>query len=175
MAGPQTVWQSLADKVGSLAPSSFQAPPWLVDEGQRRLVLLLNHVLQQEKAAQERLSKKKGSVAHVRYGLFAINFVVTPAGLLDLADPQAAPDLVLTLPTEQPLQTLRTLLAGKPPAMTIEGDVQLAGEVAWLAENVRWDAEEDLARLMGDAPAHALCQGARQLVAGLRKFLARQK
>lgn len=156
-----------------MTPSFFQPPAWVVDEAQSRLVLLLNHVLQQEKVAQERLSKKKGSVAHIRYGLFAIDLVVTPAGLLDLADPNAVPDLVLSLPTGQPLQTLRTLLAGKPPAMTIEGDVQLAGEVAWLAENVRWDAEEDLSRLLGDAPAHALCQGARQLLAGLRKFLAK--
>jgi ubiquinone biosynthesis protein UbiJ len=37
----------------------------------------------------------------------------------------------------------------------IEGDVQLAAEVNWLVDHVRWDMEEDLSRLMGDAPAHA--------------------
>lgn len=37
------------------------------------------------------------------------------------------------------------------PAVSIEGDVQLAAEVAWLVDNLRWDVEEDLSRLIGDA------------------------
>ena len=31
-----------------------------------------------------------------------------------------------------------------------------AAEVQWLVDHVRWDLEEDLARLFGDAPAHAM-------------------
>jgi ubiquinone biosynthesis protein UbiJ len=51
--------------------------------------------------------------------------------------------------------------------------VQLAAEVAWLADNLRWDIEEDLARVLGDVPAHALAQAARRLVQALRPLLAR--
>jgi ubiquinone biosynthesis protein UbiJ len=36
--------------------------------------------------------------------------------------------------------------------------VQLAAEVNWLADHVRWDLEEDLARVIGDVPAHTLAQ-----------------
>ena len=57
--------------------------------------------------------------------------------------------------------------------MKIEGDVQLAAEMGWLAENLRWDAEEDLSRLIGDAPAHAIAEAGRRLFAGLKQFLAR--
>ncbi|OZA95048.1 MAG: hypothetical protein B7X59_12615 [Polaromonas sp. 39-63-203] len=128
----------------------FQPPSWVVDEGQQRLVLFLNHVLMQEKAAQDRLARQKGRVVHLRVGLFAIDLLVTPAGLLDRAPPGA-----------------------KAPAVTIEGDVQLAAEVGWLADNLRWDVEEDLSRVIGDAPAHALADAARRLVGGLRQFLAR--
>ena len=55
--------------------------------------------------------------------------------------------------------------------MRIEGDVQLAAEVNWLVDNLRWDMEEDLSRLMGDAPAHALMQGVRGMGQALRQFV----
>ena len=153
--------------------SRFQPPAWVVDEGQQRLVLFLNHVLMQEKQAQDRLLRQKGRVVHVRWGLFAIDLVVTPAGLVDRAPPSAKPDLLLSLVTESPLVMVQSALAGKAPPVKIEGDVQLAAEVGWLAENLRWDAEEDLSRLVGDAPAHALADTGRRLVVGLKQFLAR--
>jgi ubiquinone biosynthesis protein UbiJ len=55
----------------------------------------------------------------------------------------------------------------------IEGDVQLAAELAWLSDNLRWDFEEDLARLLGDIPAHALADAGRKLVAALRPWLTK--
>lgn len=150
----------------------FQPPAWLVNEGQQRLVLFLNHVLLQEKAAQDRLVRQKGRVIHVRWGLFAIDLLVTPAGLVNRAAPGAKPDLLLSVATESALSVLQSVLAGKAPPVKIEGDVQLAAEMGWLAENLRWEAEEDLSRLIGDAPAHALADAGRRLLAGLKQFLA---
>lgn len=151
----------------------FQPPAWVVDEGQQRLVLFLNHVLMQEKQAQERLLRQKGRVVHLRWGLFAIDLVVTPAGLADRAPAFSKPDLVLTVAVESPLAAVQAALAGKAPPVKIEGDVQLAAEIGWLAENLRWDAEEDLSRLIGDAPAHALADVGRRVAAGLKQFLAK--
>ena len=150
----------------------FRPPAWAVDEGQQRLVLFLNHVLQQEKQAQDRLLRQKGRIVHVLWGKFAIDLIVTPAGLVDRAPPAAKPDLVLSLAAESPWVMLQSALSGKAPPVKIEGDVQLAAEVGWLAENLRWDAEEDLSRLIGDGPAHALADAGRRLMAGLKKFLA---
>ncbi|WP_411877357.1 hypothetical protein [Polaromonas sp. YR568] len=151
----------------------FQPPAWVVDEGQQRLVLFLNHVLMQEKQAQDRLLRQKGRVVHLRWGLFSIDLVVTPAGLVDRAATGAKPDLTLAVATESPLTVMQSVLAGKPPPVKIEGDVQLAAELGWLAENLRWDAEEDLSRLIGDAPAHAAADAGRRLFEGLKQFLAR--
>jgi ubiquinone biosynthesis accessory factor UbiJ len=53
----------------------------------------------------------------------------------------------------------------------IAGDVQLAAEVNWLVDNVRWDVEEDLSRLVGDVPAHAIGDAGRALVKALRQFI----
>lgn len=151
----------------------FQPPAWVVDEGQQRLVLFLNHVLLQEKQAQERLYCQKGRVVHLRWGLFAIDLIVTPAGLADRAPAFSKPDLVLSVAAESPLAVLQSVLAGKTPPVKIEGDVQLAADIGWLAENLRWDAEEDLSRLIGDAPAHALADVGRRLASGLKQFLTK--
>ncbi|WP_426146020.1 ubiquinone biosynthesis accessory factor UbiJ [Polaromonas sp. DSR2-3-2] len=151
----------------------FQPPAWVVDEGQQRLVLFLNHVLLQEKQAQERLLRQKGRVVHLRWGLFAIDLIVTPAGLADRAPAFSTPDLVLSVAAESPLAVAQSVLAGKTPPVKIEGDVQLAADIGWLAENLRWDAEEDLSRLIGDAPAHALADAGRRLATGLRQFLTK--
>ena len=152
----------------------FQPPAWMVGEGQQRLVLFLNHVLLQEKQAQSRLLRQKGRVAHIRWGLFAIDLIVTPAGLLDLAPPFSRPDLVLSVTAESPMVMFQAVLAGKAPTVKIEGDVQFAAEVGWLADNLRWDAEEDLSRLIGDVPAHALASAGRRIAAGLKQFLVQK-
>jgi ubiquinone biosynthesis protein UbiJ len=52
--------------------------------------------------------------------------------------------------------------------------VQLAAEVNWLIDHVRWDLEEDVARLIGDAPAHTLVQTAKRAVDALRSFVQQQ-
>ena len=161
---PFSLLQSLATR--------FQPPAWVVDEGQQKLVLFLNHVLMQEKEAQNRLLRKKGSVIHVRWGMFGLDLLITPAGLLDRAVPGAKPDLLLAVAAESPGVVLQSVLAGKAPPVKIEGDVQLAAEIGWLADNLSWDVEEDLSRLIGDAPAHTLASLARQALAGLRQFLA---
>ena len=150
----------------------FQPPDWVVSQTQQRLVLFLNHVLMQEKEAQDRLRRKKGSVVHVRWGLFGLDLLVTNAGLLDIAPAQAKPDLLMAVTSESPIGVIQSLVAGKSPPVKIEGDVQLAAEVGWLAENLRWDFEEDLSRVLGDVPAHALADAARRVAIGVRQFLA---
>ena len=50
-------------------------------------------------------------------------------------------------------------------AIDVSGDERLAAEVGWLVRNLRWDAEEDLSRLMGDVVAHRLARGARDFLA----------
>ena len=151
----------------------FQPPAWMVGEGQQRLVLFLNHVLLQEKQAQSRLLRQKGRISHIRWGFFAIDLIVTPAGLLDIAPPFSKPDLVLSVAAESPIVIAQAVLAGKAPPVKIEGDVQFAADVGWLADNLRWGAEEDLSRLIGDVPAHALGSMGRRLAAGLKQFLAK--
>ena len=150
----------------------FQPPAWVVSETQQRLVLFLNHVLMQETEAQDRLARKKGSVLHIRWGLFALDLLITPAGLLDKANADAKPDLLIAVSVDSPMVLVQSIMAGKPPPVKIEGDVQLAAELGWLAENLRWDFEEDLSRVLGDIPAHAMADAARRIGQAVKSFLA---
>lgn len=151
----------------------LQPPVWLVEEGQQRLVLLLNHVLMQEKEAQSRLARKKGSVIHLRWGAFALDLLITPAGLTDRAPAALPADLTLSVAMEAPWVVVQSLFEGKAPPVKIDGDVQLAAELGWLADNLRWDIEEDLSRILGDVPAHAITGAAQRVLTALREFVAR--
>lgn len=137
-------------------PSLPEPPEWLREELHNRLLLLLNHVLQQEPQAQERLRRQQGKTVQAQWGPCALKVQATAAGLLALAAPGGTPDLRIGLSASSPLALAQAALSGSKPALEIQGDVQLAAEVAWLFDHVRWDAEEDLARLLGDTVAHRL-------------------
>ena len=62
-------------------------------------------------------------------------------------------------------------LGGEPPAVRIDGDAALAGEVNWLLQNLRWDVAADLERLFGPQVAGVLQPVGRALGQGLRTAL----
>ena len=148
-------------------------PSWVVHEIQHRAVLFLNHVLQQEPEAQQRLMRQKGRVVRFEWRFVALQLQATPAGLLDIAPEGAVPELTLIVTESSPFGLARATLRGDKPAVRIVGDVQLAAEVNWLVDHVRWDVEEDLARVIGDVPAHTLGNAARRVAAALRQFVGK--
>jgi ubiquinone biosynthesis accessory factor UbiJ len=166
---PASFLDQLFDRAGKL----LQPPAWMVDELQRRFVLTLNHVLQQEPEAQARLKRQAGRVVEAHWRTFIVRLQATPAGLLDLGPITQKPDLTLTLTDASPWSLAQSALRGEKPAVRIAGDVQLAAEVQWLVDHVRWDLEEDLARVFGDAPAHAVATVARRMGDALRGFVGR--
>ena len=170
MATPSSPF-SFLDDLFSRIGARFQPPPWAVHEIQHRAVLFLNHVLQQEPEAQQRLARQQGRVVQFQWRFVTVSFVPTPAGLLDLAPEGSVPELTLSVTEESPLGLLRATLRGDKPAVRIAGDVQLAAEVNWLVDHVRWDVEDDLARIVGDVPAHTIGQAARRAVSALRQFV----
>lgn len=169
--------QSPFSLLGSLAERAAQAvqpPAWLVHETQQRLVLFLNHVLMQEPQAMERMVRQSGRVARVQWRQFSLALLVTPAGLFNLAETGSAPDLRLEVLDTNPIALAQAALRGDKPGIRIEGDVQLAADLQWLADNVSWDVEEDLARVIGDVPAHTLANLARTAAQAVRQFVGRR-
>jgi ubiquinone biosynthesis protein UbiJ len=166
---PFSLFDGIVDKLGSVQP-----PRWVQDEVQNRLVLLLNHVLQQEPEAMARLARQKSRIALMQWRRFSLRLQATPAGLLEIAPDGQVPDLTLTITDESPMSLAQAALRGDKPAVRIEGDVQFAAEINWLVEHVRWDLEEDLSRVIGDTPAHYVATVARRVAESLRGFVARK-
>jgi ubiquinone biosynthesis accessory factor UbiJ len=153
--------------------ANFQPPAWVVDESVNRLVLFLNHVLMSEPEAMARLARQKGQRIELVWDRIQLQLTPTPAGLLERGRFDGF-DLRLSVTEESPVSLASALARGDKPKVRIEGDVQLAAEVNWLIDHVRWDAEEDLARLVGDAAAHSLAQAARKAMQALRGFVAQR-
>jgi ubiquinone biosynthesis accessory factor UbiJ len=149
---------------------NLRPPAWMLEEIQRRLLLLVNHVLMQEPEAQTRLARHAGRIVEAKWRMFEMRLRITPAGLFDLAEAAAPSDLTLSVAEVSPWEFAQAMLGGQRTPVRIAGDVQLAADINWLVEHVRWDIEEDVSRVIGDAPAHALGETARRMVQALRRF-----
>jgi ubiquinone biosynthesis protein UbiJ len=150
-----------------------------------RLTLVLNHVLGAEAVATERLRPHAGRTLALTLAGWpallprppALAWRVTPAGLLEWcgAESLPTPDLGVQIDASNPalllVRAVGGALGGPPPAVQIEGDAQLAGDVNWLIQNLRWDVAADLERLFGAPVAQQLHQAGRSVAAGVKAAL----
>ncbi len=125
-------------------------------------VFALNRLLEAEPWARERLAPFAGETVELRAPpLPALCFAILDTGRVS---PGTQPGLTITLRAD----SLPALLRGEDHFMrkvAIEGNARLAQEVLHLARHLRWDFEEDLSKIFGDAAAHAMAGAARSFVA----------
>ena len=122
----------------------------------------LNHVLRSTPVALERLRRHAGRTVAFHVGPAAVAFTIQTTGEVTAALPAAPRDLDVRI---SPF-LLPRLAANEEAAyreIEMRGDMELAQEVSFLARHLSWDAEEDLARVMGDIPAHRLASAARAM------------
>ncbi len=148
------------DQVADLILDLGDVSPWQ----------LANHVLQSAPSALPRTRRLAGKSVQIRWQKLSARWVFTPAGLLESA-PVGQSDLALDLGDVTPWDLAGHAWRGQRPPLRIEGDVQMAAEVNWLVDHVRWSPEEDLARLMGDAQARAVFQMGQRMAQALRAFV----
>ena len=142
------------------------------------IVSLFNHVLSDYPAARQRLQAHDGKVISARIGPVAMRMRVTEAGEMEpIGDSGAAPasidaDVLFSVP----LVLLPRFAAGDPAAfqqIVFTGDSELAATLSDIARNIEWDVETDLSRIVGDAAAHRIVNGA-YLVHAWRKDAAQR-
>ena len=88
-------------------------------------------------------------------------FRVTPAGLLEwLAARRSslAPDLRVAVDAAQPGARADATRRRRPAGDHVSGDAAFATDIDWLIDNLRWDLQDDLARIVGDGPARQLAR-----------------
>jgi ubiquinone biosynthesis protein UbiJ len=125
----------------------------------------LNHLLEGESWARERLAPFAGESLELRAPpLPALRLAIAADGRLAPAPEHAAPSLTLAIGA----QALPALARGEDHflrAIEVSGNARLASEVMFLFRHLRWDFEEDLSRLVGDAAAHRAADAVRTLLA----------
>lgn len=131
-----------------------------------RAVLLLNHVIAAEPQAMERLRAHAARTLRIELEGWPsllpapapIALRITPPGLVEwLEAPGHLPaDLRVAIDAANPALAFARFVVGERPDVRVEGDAAFAADVDWLIENLRWEVEDDLARLVGDAPAREI-------------------
>jgi ubiquinone biosynthesis protein UbiJ len=143
-----------------------------------RATLVVNHVLAAEPAALERLRVRSGSSLRIDFTdwpkalppLPSFSFLVTPAGLFEWLGPerQGEPDLRIEVDAANPALALMQAIGGTRPRVHIIGDAMFAADIDWLIANLRWDVEDDLARVVGAGPAQQIGRLAGFVAQGFR-------
>ncbi len=115
---------------------------------ERGALAALNHLLQQQPWAAERLRAFAGQGVEFRCPPFPdLRLAITDTGLLDRAPAEAPSALVVKLtPGALPFLFARDETARKQ--VEIEGSADLASTVDTLFRRLSWDFEEDLSRLL---------------------------
>ncbi|MBI5899905.1 MAG: SCP2 sterol-binding domain-containing protein [Rhodocyclales bacterium] len=124
----------------------------------------INHLLGQASWAREKLMPFAGHAAQIKLPPFEAAFLITPDGSIAAPPDDAELEVAISLPAATPLLALQ----GKDAVMRaarIEGSAEFAQALAFVIRNLRWDAEEDLSRLVGDVAAHRLVKGGKEFVA----------
>lgn len=134
--------------------SAFSALP------ETALAGLLNHLLSQHSWATARLRPHAGKTLQLRLPLTSATFTIQEDGGFAPAVPGARVDATLTP------NLLAWLTSSDPATRVIAGgeDAVLARELAEILGEMRWDAEEDLSRVLGDIAAHRLVSTATEVI-----------
>jgi len=135
---------------------------------ERGALAALNHLLQQQPWAAERLKPFAGQGVEFRCPPFPdLRFAITDNGLIDPAQAETASALVVKItPGALPFLLARDETARKQ--VEIEGSADLASAVDHLFRNLTWDFEEDLSKVFGDIIARRLASSGRAIAAWQR-------
>ncbi|KVQ24802.1 SCP2 domain-containing protein [Burkholderia cepacia] len=131
----------------------------------------VNHLLARESWARDRLIPYAGKTAWIDVPPVTLTLLVQPTGYLSAVDAHDAQQVDVSIALAG--DTVAAFLQGGQAAVMkhvkIEGDAEFATQIAKLAEHLRWEPEEDLAKLVGDAAAYRIATVVRDAGARARR------
>lgn len=124
----------------------------------------LNHLLAQESWARAVLQKHAGKLACIDLEVLQIRLRVAADGhVMNESDGDAPEDVRLHIK----LADLPLIAQDSTRAVSyvkIEGDADFAQSISQLSQDLRWEVEDDLSRVVGDIAARRFVGGGRQVV-----------
>lgn len=154
------------------------------------LCLVLNHLLDQQASSKALLQQEVGKVIALNISPLQVNLLVNDQGHFEVS--KSSDNLTIQQPDTKIAMKWADLLGAvqSPSTMSrkaaVEGDVGFAQTVSTVINNLSWDSERDLARVIGDTQAvwltsflSALGTNARDVVqrfkSNLREYLVYEK
>lgn len=128
------------------------------------LLTAINHLLGQAAWAREKLAPFAGHAAQIKMPPFEAAFLIGADGCIFPPAEDAELEVSISLPAATPLLALQ----GKDVVMRaarIEGSAEFAEALGFVIRKLRWDAEEDLSKIVGDIAAHRIVTGSREFAA----------
>lgn len=126
------------------------------------LIAVLNHLLHGQPWLSSRLRPHAGRTVALDVAPLRTCFAIGVDGSFVEAGKDSAPETTLRLSAVTALRLLRGDATARQ-AVQVDGDSELAAVLNDVLPALRWDAEEDLSRVVGDAAAHRLVDFARHL------------
>jgi ubiquinone biosynthesis accessory factor UbiJ len=127
----------------------------------------LNHLLTQASWARQQLLPFAGRRARFEMPPWQLALAIGANGLFEaLGEPDV--DVTVTLPANGPLLALQGIDQLMATAH-VTGNAEFATALSFVLKNLRWDAEEDISRLVGDIAAHRIVAGASAMTAWQRQ------
>jgi len=129
----------------------------------RPAAAVINHLLAQEPWAQGRLAAHRDKTACIDGGVAQLLLTVTSDGFLQHAAADAVPAVTIRFK----LSDLPLILANRERAVSyvkIEGDADFANTLSQLSQSLRWDAEHDLSKVVGDIAATRIVSSAKSVM-----------
>jgi ubiquinone biosynthesis protein UbiJ len=114
--------------------------------------LAINHLLAREPWARDKLIAHAGKVACFDAGVISVPLKVAPDGMLQAAARDETPNVTIHVK----LTDLPLIAQNRERAFSyvkVQGDADFANTISQLSQSLRWEAEEDLSRWIGDIPA----------------------
>ena len=131
----------------------------------------INHVLGSEPWASTALAKHAGKTILLELPLGNLCFEISSAGLLNVLKEAQNPSLTLEVSSKalgELAASSGSLREQAFKAVKLTGDADLAQLIGRLAGQLRWEYEEDLARLVGDAPANFAVRQGKKFISASR-------
>ena len=154
-------------------PPAFSLPTAIQQALLPRVVRAINHLIEREPQARSRLRMHAGKQVMLRAPSVRVMLAVAQDGAFQVHEADAhdqPPALCLDVDASA---MLAAKMRGQPLGLTgvhITGDAEFAQTMSWLMANLRWDAEDDLAGLIGDVGAHRVARAARGLMGEVQRL-----
>ena len=135
---------------------NWQTPAWAT----------LNHLLDQQPGAREKLRSHAGRVVQLRSGALTLTAQLDDDGRFIAIDNETPADASLRVGFNS---LLNRTDPGNLHTVRIDGDAALATDVGRLLRALEWDYEDDLSRIAGPVAGRFLAQGLRAIDSWARR------